>query len=110
RERDDESREIAANIQSIYDRLPRASRTMIAIRGANHFSFSDQMLVRPPTLMGVLLAAGVLKLEPRRGLAITVEWVRRFFDVHLNGAPADLLKGPSPEYPELQFEPEIENR
>ena len=45
---DPASREIAANIHSIYDRLPNG-RFFVTIRGANHFSFSDQMLVQCPT-------------------------------------------------------------
>ena len=35
------TRQIEANIQSIYDRLPPDGRVRIAIRGANHFLFSD---------------------------------------------------------------------
>ena len=38
---DPETRQIEANIQSIFDRLPEDKRLRIAIRGANHFTFSD---------------------------------------------------------------------
>jgi predicted dienelactone hydrolase len=98
------SHQIMTNIQSIYDRLPHNGRLRIVIRGANHFSFSDQMLLRSQGVIWLLQMVGVLKLEPRRGLAVTAEYVHRFFDVHLKGAPAALLQGPSPEYPELQFD------
>ena len=38
---DPETRQVLANIQSIYDRLPPDGRLRIEIRGANHFLFSD---------------------------------------------------------------------
>ena len=98
------SRQIMTNIQSIYDQLPSNGRLRIVIRGANHFSFSDQMLLRSQLVMRLLQMIGRLGLEPRRGLAVSAEYVHRFFDVHLKGAPAALLQGPSPEYPELQFD------
>jgi dienelactone hydrolase len=41
RESGPESRQILANIQSIYDRLPPDGRAFLEIRGANHFLFSD---------------------------------------------------------------------
>ncbi len=46
------SRQIMANIQAIYDRLPPDSRLRIEIRGANHFTFSDD---------GALLKSGVVR-------------------------------------------------
>jgi len=39
RESDAETRQIKANIQSIYDHLPPDGRLQIAIRGANQFPF-----------------------------------------------------------------------
>lgn len=101
RETDAESREIRANVRSVYDRLPVDSRWLAVIRGANHFSFSDQVLVMSPVLARLLRLAGVFRLEPRRGLAIAADSIHRFFDVHLKGAPAALLELPSAEYPEL---------
>jgi dienelactone hydrolase len=38
---DAEVRQIQADIQSVYDRLPADGRLRISIRGANHFTFSD---------------------------------------------------------------------
>ncbi|MDH4065138.1 MAG: hypothetical protein OEW19_12115, partial [Acidobacteriota bacterium] len=101
---DPESLRIVADIQAVYDRLPPDRRLRLVIRGANHFSFSDQLLVRSQTVMRLLEMTGVLGLEPRRGLAIAAEFLHRFFDVHLTGAPAASLEGPSPEFPELQFD------
>jgi len=99
---DPASRQIHADIQSIYDRLPNG-RVLITIRGANHFSFSDQMLLKSHYVIRLLRLFGVGALDGRRGLAITAECVHTFFDVYLKDAPAALLNKPSQLYPEVQF-------
>jgi pimeloyl-ACP methyl ester carboxylesterase len=98
---DPASRQIHLDMQSIYDRLP-SGRLFITIRGANHFSFSDQMLVKSHYVIGMMRLLGVGGLEGRRGLAITAEYVHTFFDVYLNDAPAASLKKASQLYPEVQ--------
>jgi pimeloyl-ACP methyl ester carboxylesterase len=98
---DPASRQIHLDMQSIYDRLP-SGRLFITIRGANHFSFSDQMLVKSRYVIGMMRLLGVGGLEGRRGLAITAEYVHTFFDVYLNDAPAASLKKASQLYPEVQ--------
>lgn len=80
---DPEARRIAADIQSIYERLPADTRSMIVIPGANHFSFSDQMVTRPQTAVKLAQLVGVLRLEPRQGLATAADHIRRFFDARL---------------------------
>lgn len=102
-ERDPEGQAVRTDLESMYARLPSSSRRMFVIRGANHFTFSDQMLVRSGTLVGLLEWAGVVRLEPRRGLRIVVEYVRRFLDVHLKGAPAALVTDPDPDFPEVEL-------
>jgi dienelactone hydrolase len=99
---DPASRQIHADIQSIYDRLPNG-RQFITIRGANHFSFSDQMLLKSQYVTGLLRIFGFGGLDARRGLAITAEYVHSFFDVYLKDAPPALLHKPSQLYPEVQF-------
>jgi dienelactone hydrolase len=98
---DPASRQIHADFESIYDRLP-SGRLFITIRGANHFSFSDQMLVKSHYVIGMMRLLGVGGLEGRRGLAITAEYVHTFFDVYLKDAPAVSLKKVSQLYPEVQ--------
>jgi pimeloyl-ACP methyl ester carboxylesterase len=98
---DPANRQIQADFQSIYDRLPSA-RLFIAIRGANHFSFSDQMLVKSHYVIGMMRLLGVGGLDGRRGLTITAEYVHLFFDVYLKDAPAVSLKKASQRYPEVQ--------
>jgi dienelactone hydrolase len=95
------SRQIHADFESIYDRLP-SGRLFITIRGANHFSFSDQMLVKSHYVIGMMRLLGVGSLEGRRGLAITAEYIHTFFDVYLKDAPAVSLKKASQLYPEVQ--------
>ncbi len=99
---DSVSGQIHASFQSIYDRLPNG-RLFITIRGANHFSFSDQMLLKSHYVIRLLRIFGVGRLDGRRGLAITADYVRTFFDVYLKEAPASLLNKPSQLYPEVQF-------
>jgi predicted dienelactone hydrolase len=99
------SRQIHADFQSIYDRLP-SGPLLITIRRANHFSFSDQMLLKSHYVIGVLRILGFGGLDGRRGLTITAECVHTFFDVYLKGAPAALLNKPSQLYPEVQFVPQ----
>jgi dienelactone hydrolase len=72
RESGPQSREIMANIQAIYDRLPVDRRLRIAIRGAAHFAFSDDgALFKSHVVHGVARMLGYLRIEPRRQLAVT---------------------------------------
>jgi dienelactone hydrolase len=97
------SRQIGANIQSIYDRLPADGRLRIAIRGANHFLFSDDgALLKSHIVLGTLRALGVVGIDGRRQLAVTVYCVHSFFDAYLKGAGVSRLKISSPLYPEIE--------
>lgn len=75
---DPASKQIVANFQSIYGRLPNG-RLFIRSRGANHFSFSDQMLLKSRYLIGLMRAFGFGGLEVRRGLTITADYVHTLF-------------------------------
>jgi len=68
------------------DRLPNG-RVFITTRAANHFSFSDQILLKSHYLSRLLHIFGFGGLAGRRGFAITAEYVHTFFDVYLKGAP-----------------------
>lgn len=99
---DPAARKIYSDIRSIYDRVPNG-RQLIIIREANHFSFSDQMLLKSHYLISVLRLFGFGRLDGRRGLAITADYVHTFFDVYLKDSPAALLHKLSHLYPEVQF-------
>jgi len=104
RESDPESRQIMANIQSIYDHLPPNGRLRIVIGGANHFLFSDDgALLKSHIVMRMLRALGVVGLDGRRQLAVTVYCLHGFFDAYLKGTSVSPLKISSPLYPEIQI-------
>jgi len=93
------SRQIHADFESIYDRLP-SWRLFITIREANQCSFRDQMLVKNPYVFGLMRALGVGGLDGRPGLAITVNYVHTPF--YLKDAPAVSLGKASQLYPQVQ--------
>ena len=98
-----EGEKVKSDIESIYDKLPEGKRCQITISGANHFSFSDQMLTKNSLFLALLERFGVLgQLDKRRGLAITSACVRTFFDVYLRGDPAGQLKSLPALYPEVK--------
>jgi predicted dienelactone hydrolase len=102
-EHDPEGPQIMANIQSIYDRLPPDGRLLLAIHGANHFLFSDDgALLKSHIVMRTLRALGIVGIDGRRQLAITVYCVHTFFDSYLKGTSVSPLNLASPLYPELQ--------
>ena len=88
REPKSETAPVMADLHAIYDRLPADRRNWIALRGAGHYGFAD-LTILP------LQIAHVLKIVPMsdaRQLEITRECLRTFFDIHLKGAPASLLR------------------
>jgi predicted dienelactone hydrolase len=103
RESGPESREVKANIQSIYDRLPPDARALIVIRGANHFLFSDDgALLKSHIVLRTLRLLGIVGIDGRRQLAITAYCVHTFFDACLKGTGVSPLKIASPLYPEIE--------
>jgi dienelactone hydrolase len=100
---DPEARQVLANIQSIYDRLPPDGRLRIAIRGANHFLFSDDgALLKSHIVLRTLRMFGIFDIDGRRQLAVTAYCLRSFFDAYLPGASVSRRKLSSPHYPEIQ--------
>jgi dienelactone hydrolase len=99
-----EDRQVWADIQSIYDRLPADGRLRLMIRGANHFTFSDDgALLKSQLVRAVLRAFGKLDIDGRRQLRVTTHYVHSFFDATLEGASFSQLRTPSPLYPEIRF-------
>jgi pimeloyl-ACP methyl ester carboxylesterase len=94
------SRQILSDIDSIYQRLPPNGRLRAAIRGAFHFTFSDDgAIMKSRVLHGILRMTGRLGINPRRQLAVTAYSVHSFFDAQFKGTPLGI---PSPRYPEIQ--------
>ena len=100
---DAEVRQILADIQSVYGRLPADGRLRVSIRGANHFTFTDDgALLKSHVLRGALRVVGKLGIDGRRQLAVTAYCVDSFFDAYLKGANVSTPKIASPQYPEIQ--------
>ena len=98
-----EGRQVMADIHSIYDRLPAGGRILIKIRGANHFTFSDDgALLKSCIFRGVLRSLGKLGIDGQRQLAVTAYCVRTFFDAYLKGSGNSPLQLSSPQYPEIE--------
>jgi dienelactone hydrolase len=98
-----ETRQIMAEIHSVYDRLPPDGRLRVVIRGANHFTFSDDgALLKSRIVRGVLRLLGMLGIDGRRQLAVTAHCIHSFFDTYLKGGSVSRLKIESPLYPEIQ--------
>jgi dienelactone hydrolase len=103
---DPETRQIQANIQSVYDRLPPDGRLRAEIRGANHFLFSDDVaLLKSHIVMRLLRMIGIVGIDGPRQLAITAYCVRSFFDVYLKGEGKPPLRISSPLYREVRVLP-----
>ncbi len=103
--RDSVAQHIATDVQSIYKSLPTDTRVRIVMRGAHHFTFSDDgALLKSRILRGVLRVFGGLRLSGRRQLALTVFCVRAFFDAYVKMEDGERPTIVSPDYPELSIE------
>lgn len=101
-ESDPESTEIAANLHSFLARIPTENRTAVMIRGANHYMFSDDALLRSRPLMWSLRKLHVTRIDSPRQLAIAQYAIRSFFDASLRASPASPPRILTTDYPELQ--------
>ncbi|MDR3699156.1 MAG: hypothetical protein P4L56_05940 [Candidatus Sulfopaludibacter sp.] len=99
---DAEVRQILADIQSVYDHLPAEGRLRAVIRGADHFTFTDDgALLKSGVFRGLFRLFGKLGIAGRRQLAVTAYCVHSFFDAYLKG-DSTRPHIPSPLYPEIQ--------
>ena len=76
---DEETRQAKASFGSIFARLPGGRSAEIMIRGANHYMFNDDAVLRSPPLMRVLRAVRIVGIDGRRQIAVTAHFVRRAF-------------------------------
>lgn len=76
----------------------------LSVNGAKHFNFSDLPLRLVPAVRPIFRAALYTgSINPARGEQITNVYLLAFFDQVLKGIDSPLLKGPSSNYPEVQF-------
>ncbi len=50
------------------------------------------------------LLGGLGPINGQRGLKISADYTRAFFDTYLKGSPSPLLQGSSSAYPEVQIQ------
>jgi len=102
-ESDSASVQILSDIRSIYDRIPPDRRLLVTIRGAFHYTFSDDGAVMKSSMVrGLLRVFGRLGMSGRRQLAVTAYCTRTFFDAYLKAEGASRPSNASPVYPEIQ--------
>jgi pimeloyl-ACP methyl ester carboxylesterase len=95
--------QVESDIKSVYDRQPANGRLRVSIRGANHFTFSDEgALLRSHAFRWVLRKIGKLGIDGSRQLAVTSYCIRSFFDAHLKQTTASQPTISSSLYPEIQ--------
>ncbi|WPB75946.1 hypothetical protein KYC5002_44025 [Archangium violaceum] len=75
----------------------------VQIRGAGHASFTDCGLL--PLERGSFASPALGTIEGHRMWRVLSDYLRAFFDRHLRDAPAPLLDGASPFYPEAVLAP-----
>jgi predicted dienelactone hydrolase len=99
-----EVRLVEADIKSVYDRLPPNGRLRVSIRGANHFTFSDDgALLRSHTFRWILRKISKLGIDGPRQLAVTSYCIRSFFDAYLKQTTVFRPTISSSLYPEIQI-------
>ena len=94
--------QIMDQIQTVYDRQPRDTRMRAFIRGAHHFTFSDDGALLKSAVFRVLLRLlGRLHIDGRRQVVVTAYALRTFVDAHLKERTGWRTAFTSPAYPEL---------
>jgi dienelactone hydrolase len=100
-----ETSQIEDDIQSIYDRLPVDSRLRLAIRGANHVTFTDDgAVLKSHFVRGIFRTTGRLGMDGPRQLGITSYCLRNFFDAYLKQANGKAPQMNVSLYPEIQIQ------
>lgn len=94
-DREDES------MQTIWGNLPKGSY-QVCVRGMEHMSFSDVMLLTKE--MGYPLAQDPNPINPSRGIQITRDLVRTFFDTNLKHANSNQMNRLGRTYQEVKIE------
>jgi dienelactone hydrolase len=100
----------AASTPDSYDTVPGGAKPGMHLRlaGSTH-PFSKDFLLVPlisqhPSNTNRGRPQAAPTIDPKRAIKITQAYIEAFFDRYLNGQTVALLKGPSPEYPEIMFE------
>lgn len=94
-DREDES------MQTLWENSPKGSY-QVCVKGMEHMSFSDVMLLTKK--MGYPLAQAPDPIDPSRGIQITRDLVRTFFDINLKHANSNQMNMLGNKYQEVKIE------
>lgn len=100
-ESDPETKGIEAAFQTFFGHMPPERTTRLMIRGANHYLFSDDALLRSRILMWALRRLHVIGIDGPRQVEVAKYGIHTFFDAYLKGSGA-APRFLTPQYPELQ--------
>jgi dienelactone hydrolase len=90
----------------------RGWRLFLTLRNSQHFTFTDfeeflsqlqAARVRPSEINRRLVTSFIGTIQPGQAVAAERAYIAAFFDQHLYGHQSKLLKGPSPQYPQIEF-------
>lgn len=87
---------------AFYDRL-RGPRLHLVIDGAEHADLSDLAVFKSTVDLSAIFEVG--PIDGARAVAIERAYLTAWFDKAIRGRSSDLLKGESPRYPEVDFQP-----
>ena len=73
-----------------------------------HFTFTDYQAVAPQLSKKIFLPRFLLSrvlgtIDPAQAVDAQRAYIRAFFALHLSGEPQELLEGPSPAFPDVDF-------
>jgi len=78
------------------------------VRGAKHFDFAADVALYSPVLKFIKAFGPIDKpfgsIDGYRMIKIINDYTLAFFDKHLKGEISPLLDGPSPDYPDVEFQ------
>jgi hypothetical protein len=81
------------------------------VRGAKHFNFAADLGLYSPLLKFIKAFGPIDKpfgsIDGYRMIKIINDYTLAFFDKHLKGEMSPLLDGPSPDYPDVEFQSHI---
>jgi dienelactone hydrolase len=100
-DKDSSGTQVRSIIEKIYRHLPQGS-VWAKIKGAKHYNFSDQALIRERFF--AKKAGDTGNIGRRKGLEITAACLRTFFDIHLKGKPISRASELSKQYPQITLQ------